>query len=236
MSNSDNKDFYFGISDSKIYICYFETKKNLIKSYVDFEIPDNLNNNLNFKIISNLLKLNIRKLEKELGFFLNKGNVSIKSKTYERILFSIRYMFDEKKLDEKAIANIVQSEVQYFRTLDERLSIIHLVINKYIIDDKVFNYLPTNMKFKKIILEIEFICLSKKLIAKVRNLFKECKIDINKIVSFDYAKKFLESEEDPTMCLSANKIIGGANSLEIRIQKDTPKKKSLFDTIFNFFD
>ena len=92
------------------------------------------------------------------------------------------------------------------------------------------------MKFKKIILEIEFICLSKKLIAKVRNLFKECKIDINKIVSFDYAKKFLESEEDPTMCLSANKINGGANSLEIRIQKDTPKKKSLFDTIFNFFD
>ena len=111
-------------------------------------------------------------------------------------------MFDEKKLDEKAIANIVQRRVQYFRTLDERLSIIHLVINKYIIDDKVFNYLPTNMKFKKIILEIEFICLSKKLIAKVRNLFKECKIDINKIVSFDYAKKFLESEEDPTMCLS----------------------------------
>ena len=38
-------------------------------------------------------------------------------------------------------------------------------------------------------------------------------------------QKNLESEEDPTMCLSANKIIGGANSLEIRIQKTPPKEK-----------
>ena len=56
MSNSDYEDFYFGISDNKIYICFFEKGKTILKKSINFEIPDTLNNNLNFKIISNLLK------------------------------------------------------------------------------------------------------------------------------------------------------------------------------------
>ena len=81
MNNSDKGDFYFGISENKVFICFFEKKKDYLKNYIDFEIPETLNNNLNFKIISNLLKNNIRKLEKSLGIFLTNGNVSIKSKT-----------------------------------------------------------------------------------------------------------------------------------------------------------
>ena len=43
---------------------------------------------------------------------------------------------------------------------------IHIFINKYIIDDKVYDFRPKNIDFKKIILEIEFICLDKNLINK----------------------------------------------------------------------
>ena len=64
MNNSNNTNFYFGISDEKIYICFLDYEKNEFKNSVNFDIPDNLNNNLNFKIILNLLKENIRKLEK----------------------------------------------------------------------------------------------------------------------------------------------------------------------------
>ena len=56
MSNSNYEDFYFGVSDNKIYICFFENGKSYFKKSIYFEIPDKLNNNLNFKIISNLLK------------------------------------------------------------------------------------------------------------------------------------------------------------------------------------
>ena len=56
MSNSDYENFYFGVSENKIYICFFENGKSYFKKSIDFEIPDKLNNNLNFKIISNLLK------------------------------------------------------------------------------------------------------------------------------------------------------------------------------------
>ena len=52
--------------------------------------------------------------EKRLGLFLNKGNISIQSKTYQSILFSTKNIFDGKKLDEKVVANLVQSGIQYF--------------------------------------------------------------------------------------------------------------------------
>ena len=96
MSSSDYEDFYFGISDNKIHICFFEKGQNYFKKSTNFEIPDTLNNNLNFKIISSLLKNNIRKFEKSLGLFLTKGNISIQSKAYQRIVFSTKNIFDEK--------------------------------------------------------------------------------------------------------------------------------------------
>ena len=75
MNNSKKGNFYFGISEKKIYICFFENDKSYCKENINFEIPDNLDNDLNFEILKNLLKTNIRKIEKRLGFFLNSGKI-----------------------------------------------------------------------------------------------------------------------------------------------------------------
>ena len=64
MSNSEKGDFYFGISDKKIYICFFEKGQSNFRETLNFEIPDSLNNHLNFKIILNLLKKILKKLKK----------------------------------------------------------------------------------------------------------------------------------------------------------------------------
>lgn len=236
MNNSEKGDFYFGISDNKIYICFFEKGKKRYSNIIEFEIPDSLTNNLNFKVIQNLLKENIRKLEKRLGFFLIDGNISIQSKSYQSILFSIKNVFDEKVLDKKIVINLVQSMIQQFDNNEKNLSITHIIINKYVIDDKIYNYLPNEIRFKKIVLEIEFICLDKELINKVKRLFNECNININKIVSYDYAKRFLIGDRDDTMCISANKILNGENQSEVYLTEALPKKTSLFNKIFGLFD
>ena len=59
---------------------------------------------------------------------------------------------------------------------------------------------------------MEFICLDRNLVDKVKNLFNECKIQVNKIVSYEYAKKFLINNKDDTMCLSAKRVLNGVNS------------------------
>tara|TARA_Y100001970_G_C14069234_1_gene768446 strand:- start:413 stop:1123 length:711 start_codon:yes stop_codon:yes gene_type:complete len=236
MNNSKKGNFYFGISEKKIYICFFENDKSYCKENINFEIPDNLDNDLNFEILKNLLKTNIRKIEKRLGFFLNSGNISIQSKSYQSILFSIKNIFDEKQLDKKVITNLVQGGIQKFYFGDQDLSIIHIIINKYIIDDKVYKNFPNNIKFKKIILEIEFICLDKKLINKVKNLFSECKIDVNKIISHEYAKKFANNVSEDAMCLTAHNVISSANQSEVYLETNNRKKQGIFHKIFNLFD
>ena len=70
----------------------------------------------------------------------------------------------------------------------------------------------------------------------MKNLFNECKIDINKIVSYEYAKKFLDDSNDDTLCLSAHKILNGANQSEVYPTLKKIKKTNIFDKIFNFFD
>ena len=236
MSSSKNANFYFGISDNKIYICFIDNKKNKLKNSVSFDIPDSLSNNLNFKIILSLLRKNIRKLEKDIGLFVNSGNISIKSKSYQSILFSVKDIFDERELEKEVIIKLVRVAMQQLQKCEKNLTIIHVIINKYVIDDKVYNFFPNYKKFTKIILEIEFICLNKILIEKVKKLFNECKIDVKKIVSYDYAKKFLNNIKDDTLCLSAYEILNGANQSEVILTENTSKKHSLFDKIFNFFD
>ena len=236
MSSSKNANFYFGISDNKIYICFIDNKKNKLSNSVSFDVPDSLSNNLNFKIILSLLRKNIRKLEKDIGLFVNSGNISIKSKSYQSILFSVKDIFDERELEKEVIIKLVRVAMQQLQKCEKNLTIIHVIINKYVIDDKVYNFFPNYKKFTKIILEIEFICLNKILIEKVKKLFNECKIDVKKIVSYDYAKKFLNNIKDDTLCLSAYEILNGANQSEVILTENTSKKHSLFDKIFNFFD
>ena len=236
MNNSKNTDFYFGISDSKIYICFLESEKNKLKNFVNFGIPDSLCNDLNFKIILNLLQKNIRKLEKELDHFINNGNISIQSRTYQSISFSVKNIFDEMVLNKEVINKLVRSTIQQFHNCEKNLSILHVIINKYIIDDKIYNFFPDYKKFKKIILEVEFICLNKNLINKVKKLFNECKIDVKKIVSYEYASKFLSDHKDETLCVSACKILNGANKSEVIITDNSSEKYALFDKIFNFFE
>tara|TARA_B100000963_G_scaffold318938_1_gene300391 strand:- start:6043 stop:6753 length:711 start_codon:yes stop_codon:yes gene_type:complete len=236
MNNLKTGDFYFGISDDKVYICFFEKGENKYKQEVNFKIPDTLNNNLNFKIILNLLKKNIRRIEKNLGLFLNSGNISIQSNTYQSIIFSIKNIFDEKILNKKDITDIIQTGIHEIQNNEKNIFIVHIIINKYVIDDTVYKFYPNDLKFKKIILEMEFICLDKNLIDKVKNLFSECKIQINKIVSYEYAKKFLTNDEDDTMCVSANKVLNGVNQSEVYLVESSPEKPSLFNIIFNFFN
>ena len=69
MNSNETGDFYFGISDKKIYICFFEKGKSYYKEKINFEIPDSLNNNLNFLKLSQIYSKILEKLKKTWVFF-----------------------------------------------------------------------------------------------------------------------------------------------------------------------
>ena len=52
-------------------------------------------------------------------FFLNSGNISIQSKSYQSITFSIKNIFDENKLNERIIVNLIQGAIQQFYKIEK---------------------------------------------------------------------------------------------------------------------
>ena len=105
-------------------------------------------------------------MEKDLDLFLNSGNISIQSETYQSILFSVKNIFDQRELDKDVITKLVRGGMEQLHKNEEKLTILHVIINKYLIDDKIYDFFPDGKKFKKIVLEIEFICLNKNLLIK----------------------------------------------------------------------
>ena len=86
-------------------------------------------------------------------------------------------------------------------------------------------------------MELEFICLDKNLVDKIKKLFKDCKVHINKIISFQYSQKLFKSNyEDVTMCVSARRLINERNKSEVHINEISPRNPALFDKIFNLFE
>ena len=135
--NNSNKGEFFLVFQTKKFIYVFLIMKNTNKNTVNFDIPGSINNNLNFKIIFKPYLKNIRKLEKDLDLFLNSGNISIQSKTYQSILFSVKNIFDQRELDKDVITKLVRGGMEQLHKNEENLTILHVIINKYLIDDKI---------------------------------------------------------------------------------------------------
>ena len=159
--------------------------------------------------------------------------------TYRNIFEQLNYFYKWQKYNFTGPLNFnedikISSNYSFStNSFDVDLSLL-LTLNFYkqwffwIQKDKNTNY--TLFSYK------EIISLNKNYQNKVSNIFKECKIEINKIVSFEYAKNFLGDEDDKTMCISAKKVLNGINKSEVKIQEINQSKSIIFDRLFNFFD
>ena len=70
-----------------------------------------------------MLQKNIRKFEKDIGFFVNSGNISIKSKSYQSILYSVKDIFDERELEKEVIIKLVRVAMQQLQKCEKNLEI-----------------------------------------------------------------------------------------------------------------
>ena len=149
MNNSNKGEFFWYFRQKNSYL-FFDNEKHKLKNTVNFDIPGSINNKLNFKIIFNLLRENIRKLEKDLDLFLNSGNISIQSETYQSILFSVKNIFDQRELDKDVITKLVRGGMEQLHKNEEKLTILHVIINKYLIDDKIYDFFQMVKNLKRL--------------------------------------------------------------------------------------
>ena len=223
---------YLYIGEDKFSI---SVKKNdeSRKFYENQILVDNFQNKKENYSLDNFLDENIFKIEKLTNSFIKDIYIIIDNNDFLNIEVSIRNKNYGNKVDLNKLKysfGDIKNEVEE-NNQDKEL--IHMIINRYMLDNNSYLLIPKNIKCEHLFLEILFICLSKKLIKQLETTLSKYQIKVEKIISAKYIKSIFKEDEDIfKMC---ELILQGFNANEIVLIPKIEKNKGFFEKFFNLF-
>ena len=150
------------------------------------------NNNLGDCSISLIKFLDdkIFKVEKELKFYIKDINLIIEDKNFLNFDLSLikdfKDTFNNTNDNLSEISNIKESILKS----NSDFQLVHMIINKFIIDEKDYLEIPYQKDKKNLFLEIKFICLKIERLIDLKKTLSKYQINIKKIFNYEYVKSF----------------------------------------------
>ena len=221
------------ISYRKFEIFLFDIKNHKNIYQEEFKFRDALEK-IDFNLLDEFLENNIFKIEKLAGNFVNNINIVIENKS---ILTS--YVCIKKKNYNGEITNIILESMltdikDLFKENYNQYKLIHLIIDKYIIDGVRYSSLKDQISDDEICLEIKLISISKFIILEIENILKKYQIQVNNYLDKGYVENFfLDKQIDISQM--AHELKNGMNHNEVRITSRTSKKLGFFEKFFQLF-
>ena len=197
-----------------------------------FHNVQNLENNLND--IKKFLDENIFKIEKKFRLYIKDIYLIFDDKNFVSIDISLindlknfSNNIDNNLSDLSNIKNsVLKSNIDF--------QLVHMIINKFIINKKEFSIIPDQIKMENFFLEIRFICLKTKIFLNIVKILSKYQISIKKVLSYKYVESFQTNESDQ-ISLIASELINGFNKNEIVFEKKHSKNIGFFGKFFKFF-
>ena len=112
--------------------------------------------------------------------------------------------------------------------------IMHMVVNKFLINGNDYSKFLSNMENKEFNLEIEFIIISNEFINRIDHVLKNYQIKSIKCLSKKYTQN-LFSLEDMELSVQSHKILNGYNENEVLFVLKKLKKQGFFEKFFQLF-
>ena len=224
---------YLVISHKKFEIYLLEIKnfKNLYRHRFTYQTDLE---KIDLNLLSEFLEKNIFRIEKLAGNFVKNINViiednsilnfnlSVKKKNYSG---NITNLFLEKTLSD--INDLFKENYNQYR-------LMHMLINKYIIDGESYSFLRDKINSNEIFLEIKLISISNLIIFKIENILKKYQIQVNNYLDKAYIKNFYKDEKID-ISHKAHKLLNGLNINEVRITSKSSQKQGFFEKFFQLF-
>ena len=233
MDDDLNQKFFLLIGFKKISFVALNSKnefsfhKEILLN--DESIKENLNS------LEIFLEKNIFEIEKNLNLHVKEIFLIIDYDNFLKIDLSSIYNFKNFLKKPHETSNSLIDIRNNFKKTAEDFEIIHTIINKFIIDDKIYFKMPKDEVYKSIYLEISFICLQKNIISSFRNILIKYQISLKKILNYQYISHFKDYNERNIYVL-ADRLINGLNENEIFLVNKTRKNNGFFEKFFNFFN
>ena len=215
-----------------IYVAEISTNEKIYSE--KFVLKEN-STELKLSKLDEFLDSNIFKIEKKLNSFVKDIHVILDSNEFHSIKLSIKKDNNGNLINSEALIHPLNDLKNLCQSNLQNKKIIHFLVERYVIDNKIYTTLPENINCNIFSLDTEFICLSKNLIENTETILKKYHISLNQILSASYLEKFKDNT-DNTIFTTASRIISGHNSNEILLIGKTNKKQGFFEKFFNFFN
>lgn len=198
-------------------------------------LVNDTNKEENFSSLKKFLDENIFELEKKFNYFIEEINLIIDYKDFITIDVSTNKNFNTiNNKFEDYTSNLANIKDSVLRNMND-FKLIHMIINKFIVDKEDYYSIPEDIKNKNIFLEIRFICIKNDIIENLQNFFSKFEISINNISYFDYVNSFKTLENDNIFIL-ASKLMDGYNPREVGFIKKPVENPGFFEKFFRLFN
>ena len=224
---------YLIISHEKFEIHLLDIKnlKNLYKE--EFNIQSDFEK-IDLNLLSEFLDKNIFKIEKVVGNFVNNINVIIENESILNFDLSVKKKNYSGNITNSFLENTLSDIKVLFQESYNQYTLMHMLINKCIIDGISYSSIKDKINNDEIFLEIKLISISNSIIFVIENILKKYQIQVNNYLDKSYIKDFYK-EEKIDISQKAHKLLNGLNMNEVRIISRTSQKQGFFEKFFQLF-
>jgi hypothetical protein len=230
--NFDNRYFIILNKDKIIFSCLNNENKNLFTQKYDFI---NFDSNELFKEVENFFNDNLVKIEKKLKDFIRKIYIIVDLDNSLSVNLSIKYDLDKAKIKRDKINELINTLKYQFNKYYNDEKIIHIIVNKLIVDGEKKNLLPVKENFQNLILEVKFQCLKEQFVNNIKKSLSNYQIAVEKIFLADRLNKTIQNQEE-NIFEAADKVLSEEDSDEVLIVKKKKLNNGFFERFFNFFN
>lgn len=232
MSKDLEFETYLSISPVKLGIYLFDIKnqKNLYKD--ELITNENMNYNRNH-LLKNFLDDNIFKIEKLIGNFIENIILIIENENIFNLQIGIKKKNYSSSINKEYLKSYLTEAKDLFKENYQDEKIMHIIINKYLIDGKKYYSIDNNLECEQLGLEIQFKSISSSFIYDLDKILEKYQIKIIKYLDGNYIKNFFKEKID--ISEMTYKILTGYNENEVLVIPRNPKKLAFFERFFQLF-
>ncbi len=222
---------YLSISKTKfgIYLFDIKNKKNLYDKEVTFEKT----NFINYSYLNKFLDENIFRIEKLIGGFIENIFLVIEDQNTLNIKIGIKQKNYQPSKSKFYMQSSITNAKDLFKENYPDETIMHIIINDYLIDGKRHYFLEDNLEFELLNLVIQFKSIPNEIINNLNKVIQNYQIKVTQYLEGNYIKNFSKKEEG--MSLMAHNILNGFNENEVLIVQKNRKKLGFFEKFFQLF-
>jgi hypothetical protein len=227
----DNQYFIIINKDEIIFSCLNNEDK------ISFTKNHNLLNGQNnlLEELEKFFNKNLIDIEKNLKDFIKKIYIIIDIDDCLSINLSIKYKLEAEKINEYKINDLLSSLKYQFTKYSNDQKVIHMIVNKLLINGKENDLSQINKTSRDLILEVKFECLKNQIVNNIKKILSNYQISIEKILLANYLREY-SNDSSKEIIFLAKKIIHGDNINEVLWAEKKIVKQRFFERFFNFFN